>query len=190
MHVRRQAKSVVAKLIKSYGREDARKIIAWYMNSRGRAVIGNVVASILSSILLFKKKHISYQYIINMKLLHIIVFYSSSPFSFSTIYAVSSFSSVVTNTTTANGSLVFESNCKPKKFLVYKLNSLGVSSFCKCFNLFCVPLLLPGNIFEVKYELDNNILFGILNFSTALLNCSLTVNLDIFYTTPHNTTDR
>ena len=34
--VRRQAKSVVAKLIKLHGREGARKIIASYMNSRGR----------------------------------------------------------------------------------------------------------------------------------------------------------
>ena len=51
--VRRQAKSVVAKLIKLYGREGARKIIASYMSSHGRGFIGKVLGSILGSILPF-----------------------------------------------------------------------------------------------------------------------------------------
>ena len=51
--VKRQAKSVVNKLIKLYGAQGAQKILRAYLNTLGRGPVGSVIASVLGSILPF-----------------------------------------------------------------------------------------------------------------------------------------
>ena len=50
---RKQAKTLVNKMIRLYGRDGTRKILASYMRANGRGVIGKVLANILGSILPF-----------------------------------------------------------------------------------------------------------------------------------------
>ena len=50
---RKQANTLVNKMIRLYGRDGTRKILASYMRANGRGVIGKVLANILGSILPF-----------------------------------------------------------------------------------------------------------------------------------------
>ena len=51
--IKKQAKSVIRKLIRVYGEEGTRKILRSYMKTRGRGMVGKVLGGILASILPF-----------------------------------------------------------------------------------------------------------------------------------------